>query len=64
MARPRKYEDRVTTAVRLPRVIHERLQEMAAERDVSVNYLLTRAASNLIEDIGAAELPVGAAFDR
>jgi predicted DNA-binding protein len=51
MGRPRKYDDRVTTAIRLPRDIHERLHELALERDVSVNYLLTRAATTLVDEL-------------
>lgn len=44
MARPRVYvEPRVATAVRLPVSLREQLQEVAEGRDVSVNYLVTRA---------------------
>lgn len=44
MGRPRIYEEpRVATAVRLPTSLRDELQAVAAERDVSVNFLITRA---------------------
>jgi predicted HicB family RNase H-like nuclease len=44
MARPKVYEEqRITTAVRLPKSTHQKLREEARERDVSVNYLIVRA---------------------
>lgn len=50
MARPKKFhEKRVTTAVRLPEGLHDRLHEAADERDVSVNLLVTRAVSDYLE---------------
>ena len=50
MARPKVYdEERVSTAIRLPVTLHGRLQRAAAERDVSVNYLVTRAVRDLLE---------------
>jgi predicted HicB family RNase H-like nuclease len=49
MARPKTYtEDRVTTAVRLPETIHQELQQAAADRDLSVNYLVTRAVAEFL----------------
>lgn len=59
MARPKKYtEERVTTAVRLPVSLHRRLQQEAEARDVSVNYLVTKATTRLLESMdGAAEEP-------
>ena len=48
MARPRIYDKRITTAVRLPEGIHERLKEAADERDVSVNYLITKALDDYL----------------
>ncbi len=60
MARPKKYtEERVTTAVRLPVSLHRRLQEEAEARDVSVNYLVTKAAARMIDSMDAAGEPVG-----
>jgi len=44
MGRPRVYkEPRVATAIRLPTSLRDELQAVAAERDVSVNLLVTRA---------------------
>lgn len=44
MARPKKYtEERVATAIRVPRGLHHRLQDLADAHDVSVNFLITRA---------------------
>jgi predicted DNA-binding ribbon-helix-helix protein len=49
MARPRIYEEeRVATAVRLPVSVHEELHRLARARDVSVNYLITRAVEELL----------------
>lgn len=44
MGRPRIYDEpRVTTAIRLPASLRGELQAAAVERDVSVNFLVTRA---------------------
>lgn len=52
MARPKKYtEERVTTAVRLPVSLHRRLQQEAEARDVSVNYIVTKATSRWLESM-------------
>ncbi len=49
MARPRIYEEhRVATAVRLPASVHAELRRLARARDVSVNYLVTRAVEELL----------------
>ncbi len=49
MGRPRIYEEpRVATAVRLPVSVHEELRQLARTRDVSVNYLITRAVQELL----------------
>jgi predicted DNA-binding ribbon-helix-helix protein len=49
MARPRTYdEERVATAVRLPHSLHAELRRLARARDVSVNYLITRAVEELV----------------
>ncbi len=49
MARPRIYEeDRVATAIRLPMSLHAELRHLARARDVSVNYLITRAVEELL----------------
>ena len=53
MSRPKVYDEpRVATAIRLPTSLHEELQAVASERDVSVNFLVTRAVSTFL-----AELP-------
>lgn len=41
-------EHRVTTAVRLSESLHERLLEAAAERDVSMNLLVSRAVEDFL----------------
>lgn len=52
MPRPRVYdEQRVTTAVRLPESIHDRLREEAHERDVSVNFLINRAVDQYLSTL-------------
>lgn len=43
MARPRVYGKRVSTGVRLPVELHERLTAVSIERDVSINHLMCRA---------------------
>ena len=49
MARPKIYEERrVATAVRLPASVHAELQRLARSRDVSVNYVVTRAVEELL----------------
>ena len=46
MSRPKVYDEpRVATAIRLPTSLHGELQTAASERDVSVNFLVTRAVS-------------------
>ena len=57
MARPRIYEeDRVATAIRLPVSMHAELRRLARARDVSVNYLITRAVEELLTNSpGAGE---------
>jgi hypothetical protein len=49
MGRPRIYhEPRITTAIRLPASLRRDLQLAATRRDVSVNYLVTRAVSEFL----------------
>lgn len=44
MGRPRIYEEpRAATAIRLPASLRDELQAAVVERDVSVNFLVTRA---------------------
>jgi predicted HicB family RNase H-like nuclease len=50
MARPRTYvEKRVPTAVRLPESVHRRLHQVAEERAVSANLLVTRAVEEYLD---------------
>jgi hypothetical protein len=49
MGRPRVYaEPRVATAIRLPTSIRDELMTVATERDVSVNFLVTRAVTDYL----------------
>jgi predicted HicB family RNase H-like nuclease len=51
-AKPKQYdEERVSTAVRIPACIHERLIEEAEERFVSVNYLVTRGCRGFFHEL-------------
>jgi predicted transcriptional regulator len=55
MSRPRVYDEpRVATAIRLPTSLHEELQSVASERDVSVNFLVTRAVSTFLAQLPSA----------
>ena len=45
-------KDRVATAVRLPVDLHEELQRRAEERDVSENFLMTRAVQHYLRQLG------------
>ena len=50
MARPRICDEpRVLTAVRLPTSLRDELDRAAAERAVSVNFLVTRAVTELLQ---------------
>lgn len=46
---------RVATAVRFPEDLHSRLQEHAEMRDVSVNWLVTRAVEQFLEGLPSRE---------
>lgn len=46
---------RVSTAVRLPAELHAELQRQATERDVSVNFLVTRAVDHYLRELGPAD---------
>jgi hypothetical protein len=48
--RPREYqEDRVATAVRIPKDLYRKLKHEASERDSSVNHLLVKAAEYYLD---------------
>jgi hypothetical protein len=52
MSRPKIYDEpRVATAIRLPSSLHGELQSAASERDVSVNFLVTRAVSTFLAQL-------------
>jgi predicted HicB family RNase H-like nuclease len=51
MARPRTFtEKRISTAVRIPESLHDRLQEAAEERDVSINHMVVRAITLYLDN--------------
>jgi predicted transcriptional regulator len=54
MGRPRIYDEpRIATAIRLPASLRNELQTVAAARDVSVNYLVTRAVSDYLHQLAS-----------
>ena len=46
---------RVSTAVRLPADLHTELQQQATEREVSVNFLVTRAVLHYLKALRPAD---------
>jgi hypothetical protein len=55
MSRPKVYDEpRVATAIRLPTSLHGELQTAATERDVSVNFLVTRAVAAFLAQLPPA----------
>jgi predicted HicB family RNase H-like nuclease len=56
MARPKVYNGkRVTTAVRVPEGLHGRLAEAAAEREISVNFLVVKAVEDYLDRLIPAD---------
>jgi hypothetical protein len=54
VGRPKIYaEPRVATAIRLPESLHGELLSAAVEREVSVNFLVTRAVADYLEHLPA-----------
>jgi predicted HicB family RNase H-like nuclease len=49
MARPREHGHRITTAVRFPPDLHERLKNAAAERDVAMNVIVNKAVADYLD---------------
>jgi predicted HicB family RNase H-like nuclease len=50
MARPKvHHEERVTTALRVPRGLHDRLKSAAEERQVGVNLLAVKALEDYLD---------------
>ena len=47
--RPKEFaEDRVTTAIRLPKALYKRLKHEAIDREVSVNSLIEQATKRFL----------------
>lgn len=55
MSRPREYGARVATQVRLEPDLHQRLHEAAEDRDVSVNWLVTKALGHFLDRLIPAD---------
>lgn len=56
MARPKvHHEERVTTAFRIPKDLHQRLQAAAAERDLSANFLAVKALEEFLGNLVPAD---------
>jgi hypothetical protein len=55
---------RISTAVRLPVELHSELQRQADERDVSVNYLVTKAISFYLETLDPPDPLASLATDK
>jgi predicted transcriptional regulator len=53
--RSKATRERISTAIRLPVELHGALQRQAEERDVSVNYLVTRAVDYYLRRLGPAD---------
>lgn len=54
--RPKEHhEERVTTAVRIPRKLHKQLKREAVERDSSVNHLIVKAAQYYLDRLPPLE---------
>ena len=52
MARPQVHPvDRVTTAIRIPKELHERLQQAAADRRVGLNLLVNWALEEYLDEL-------------
>lgn len=57
MARPRLYDEpRIGLALRLPKTLRDELQRAADARDVSVNYLATKAIDEYLAEHPTAAL--------
>ena len=57
MARPRLVEEpRVSTQVRLPESLYERLKSAAQDRDVSANLIVTRALTEFLDHLAPSDV--------
>lgn len=60
MARPKVYDEpRVSTAVRFPSALHDRLRREAESRQVSVNFLVERAVADFLDRLPAVDDVIG-----
>jgi predicted transcriptional regulator len=60
MARPKIYDEpRVTTAIRLPESVHDRLRAAADERDISANLIATKAIEQYLDHLKPLESNLG-----
>lgn len=44
-------QKRLTTGIRFPEELHERLKDAADERDLSINYLVVKAVEEFLENL-------------
>jgi hypothetical protein len=57
MARPRLVDElRVSTQVRLPESLYERLKSAAQDRDVSANLIVTRALTEFLDHLAPSDV--------
>jgi predicted HicB family RNase H-like nuclease len=59
MARPKRTGDRVATAVRFPKELHERALEAAHDRDTSINHLVVKALDFYLDRLPPLEMAEG-----
>jgi predicted HicB family RNase H-like nuclease len=65
MARPRLHDEpRVSTQIRLPEDLHQRLKLAARDRDVSVNLIVTRALVEYLDRLEPADVVLSTARPR
>ncbi len=61
MARPRLVDEpRVSTQVRLPESLYDRLKSAAQDRDVSANLIVTRALTEFLDRLAPTDVVLGA----
>lgn len=56
MGRPAVHGERVTTAIRIPVDLHQRLVEESESRDVAINHLVVKATRHYLDHV-LAPLP-------
>ena len=55
MARPREYGERVTTSVRMPPALYERLRQAADDRVLGVNLLVVSAIESYLDRLAPVD---------